>query len=123
MMADGRPDDLVRDPKRSFPSFIGAATILDMVNSTTGIQGFLGDKNGDAKPRIHCPLLAFLGTRDDVGGEATLELLKSSIQRQSSGPSRVDTVMIQHPDHMYTGWEVQVAETIAKWAANIGGQR
>lgn len=118
MMADGRPDDLVRDPKRSFPSFISAATMLDMVNSPSESRDFWGTQMATANPgiaHIHCPLLAFFGTRDDVGGEATLELLKSSIRRQSSGPSRVDTTMIQHADHMYTGEEVQVAEAIAKW--------
>ncbi|HEY3042358.1 MAG TPA: hypothetical protein VGJ66_26750, partial [Pyrinomonadaceae bacterium] len=50
---------------------------------------------------------------------ADLKLLKSSIQRQSSGPSRVETVMIQNADHMYTGEEAQVAQTIAKWADTL----
>jgi alpha/beta superfamily hydrolase len=48
-----------------------------------------------------------------------LNLLKSCIQRQSSGPSRVDTVMIQDADHMYHGEEAQVAQTIAKWADTL----
>lgn len=46
-------------------------------------------------------------------------MLKSSIQRQSSGPGRVNTVMIQNADHMYVGEEAQVAETIAKWADTL----
>lgn len=122
MMAEGRPDDLVRDPKRSFPSFISAATMLDTVNSPPEFKDFFGTQTQTKNPgvtRIRCPLLAFLGARDDVGTEATLKLLKSSIQRQSSGPSRVDTVMIQNTDHMYTGEEAQVAQTIAKWADTL----
>ena len=43
--------------------------------------------------------------------------LKSSVKRQSTGPSRVDTVMIRGADHMYAGEEAQVAETIARWAS------
>src|SRR5215831_10419801 len=65
------------------------------------------------------PLLAFFGTRGDVGNEADLELLKSSIKRQPSGPRRVDTVMIRGADHMYAGEEEQVAETIANWADTL----
>ncbi len=122
MMAEGRPDDLVRDPKRSFPSFISAATMLDMVNSPPEFKDFFGTRTETKDPRvtrIRCPLLAFFGTRGDVGTEATLKLLKSSIQRQSSGPSRVETVMIRGADHMYAGEEAQVAETIAKWADTL----
>lgn len=122
MMAEGRGDDLVRDPKRSFPSFISAATMLDIVNSPPEFKDFFGTRTETKNPgvtRIHCPLLAFYGTKGDVGTEADLELLKSCIQRQSSGPSRVDTVRIRHADHMYTGEEVQVAQTIAQWADRL----
>jgi alpha/beta superfamily hydrolase len=69
--------------------------------------------------RIRCPPLAFFGTRRDVGNEKELALLKASIQRQRSGPSRVDTVMIQDADHMYTGEEEQLAERIAEWAHTL----
>ena len=46
-------------------------------------------------------------------------MLKTSIKRHSRGPSRVDTVMIRHADHMYAGEEAQVAETIAQWADTL----
>ena len=70
-----------------------------------------------AVTRLRCPLLAFFGTREpDVGTEADLELLKSCIQRQPSGPRSVETVMIRGADQMYSGEEEQVARTIATWA-------
>lgn len=120
MMAEGRGDDLVRDPKRSFPSFISAATFLDIANAPPEYRDFFGVQTpSPAVTRIRCPLLAFFGTRGDVGGQADLDLLKSSIARQSSGPSRVDTVMIENADHMYTGEEAQVSEVIAKWADRL----
>lgn len=125
MMAEGRPDDLVKDPQRSFPSFISAGTMLDIVNATPEFKDFWGTQTGTKDPgvaRIRCPLLAFFGTRGDVGGEAELELLKSSVRRQSSGPVRVDTVMIKGADHMYQGEEAQVAETIARWADGLSGR-
>jgi pimeloyl-ACP methyl ester carboxylesterase len=122
MMADGRPDDLVRDPKRSFPSFISAATMLDMVNTPPELKDFYGTRKETRNPgvtRVRCPLLAFYGTKGDVGGVAELEVLKSSIRRQPTGPSRVDTVMIKNADHMYAGEEGQVADVIAEWAAKL----
>jgi pimeloyl-ACP methyl ester carboxylesterase len=120
LMAEGRGDDLVRDPKRSFPSFVSAATFLDIANAPPEFKDFFGvQTSSPAVTRIHCPLLAFFGTRGDVGSQADLELLKSSIQRQSSGPSRMDTVMIENADHMYTGEEAQVAQVIAKWADSL----
>ncbi len=117
LMAAGEGDALVRDPKRSFPSYISAATFLDIANSPPESKDFFGVQiTNPPITRIRCPLLAFFGTRGDVGNEADLELLRSSIKRQPSGPSRVDTVMIRGADHMYAGEEGQVAEAIAKWA-------
>jgi hypothetical protein len=81
--------------------------------------GSLPETKNPGVTRSRCPLLAFFGTRWDVGDAAELELLKSSALRQSSGPSRVNTVMIQNGDHMYTGEEAQVAQTIAQWADDL----
>jgi pimeloyl-ACP methyl ester carboxylesterase len=120
LMTEGQGDALVRDPKRSFPSYISAATFLDIANSPPESKDFFGVQTPNpGVTRIHCPLLAFFGTRGDVGTEADLKLLKTCIQRQSSGPSRVDTLMIRGADHMYEGEEAQVAEAIAKWADTL----
>ncbi len=123
LMAAGEGDALVRDPKRSFPSYISAATLLDIANPPAPeFIDFFGVRNTTTNPpiaRIRCPLLAFFGTRGDIDGEKGLELLKSCIKRQPSGPSRVDTVMIRGADHMYAQEEGQVAETIAKWADTL----
>ncbi|MBI1984333.1 MAG: alpha/beta fold hydrolase [Acidobacteria bacterium] len=120
LMAKGEGDALIRDPRRSFPSYISAATFMDIANSPPEYKDFFGVQTPNpGVTRIRCPLLAFFGTQGDVGTEADLELMKSSIQRQSSGPSRVDTVMIQHADHMYQGEEAQVAQTIAHWADSV----
>lgn len=122
LMAAGEGDALIRDPKRSFPSYISAATFLDIANAPPDLQDFFGVQTQTQHPgvtRIRCPLLAFFGTRGDVGNEEELEVLKSSIKRQPHGPSRVDTVMIQNADHMYTGEEAQVAQIIADWADRL----
>jgi pimeloyl-ACP methyl ester carboxylesterase len=122
LMAAGEGDALIRDLKRSFPSYISAATFLDIVNASPETKDFFGAEKETpiaGVTHISCPLLAFFGTRGDVGNEKDLELLKASIQRQRSGPSRVDTAMIRNADHMYTGEEAQVAQTIADWTESV----
>src|SRR5215831_14955145 len=42
LIALGEGDALVRDPKRSFPSYISAATMLDMANTPPEIKDFFG---------------------------------------------------------------------------------
>src|SRR5215467_2841059 len=117
LVADGQGDDLVRLPNRSFPSYVSAATYLDIARTSTDMLDFFGEHTPNpGVTRIHCPLLAFFGTREsDVGTEADLEVLKASIAHQPKHPS-VTTAMIFGADHMYTGEETQVAQIIATWA-------
>ena len=122
LVANGRGDELLRFPgeHRPYPSYVSAATYSDSATVPPEMMDFYGIRTSNpAVTRIHCPLLAWFGTGDDVGAAKDLDVLKSSTRRQSSGPSRVDTVMIQHADHMYTGQETQVADIIAHWADNL----
>ena len=120
LVADGNGDDLLRLPNRSFPSFVSAATFLDIAKTPPELSDFFGLQTQNAGiTRIRCPILAFFGTRGDVGKEADLDLVTAAIKRQSNGPSRVDTIMIQRADHMYTGEEAQVAQAIADWADRL----
>ena len=118
LVDQGRGDDLLRfpDEHRSYPSFVSAATYLDSETGTPDMGDFYGIKTDHAGiTRVHCPVLVWFGTGDDVGSEKDLEAIKSAIKRQSSSPSRVDTVLIQHADHMYEGQEQQVADTLVAW--------
>jgi pimeloyl-ACP methyl ester carboxylesterase len=120
MMADGQPEDLVKDPKRSFPSFVSAATLLDIINTPPELKDFFGVQTANPGiTRVHCPLLAFFGTNGDVGDEKDLELLKASIKRQRSGPGSVTTALIEGANHMYAGQEDHVAQVIANWAETL----
>jgi pimeloyl-ACP methyl ester carboxylesterase len=121
LVADGRGEDLLRIPNRPFPAFVSAATYLDLARMAPELKDFFGVQTPKpAITRIRCPILAWFGTREpDIGTAADLELLKSSVERQESGPGRVDTVMIQNATHMYTGEEEQVAQTIARWADTL----
>jgi pimeloyl-ACP methyl ester carboxylesterase len=121
LVAAGEGEALIRDPKRSFPSYVSAATFLDIAKSSPEYRDFFGVQPETANPgvtRIRVPLLAFFGERGDVGGERELELLRSTIARRSN-PTRVSTAMIRNADHMYTGEEAQVARVIGDWADRV----
>jgi pimeloyl-ACP methyl ester carboxylesterase len=120
LVDEGAGDDLIRLPKRSFPSYVSAATYLDSIDTSPGYADFFGIRTPNpAVTRVHCPLLAFFGSKGDIATESALKLLKTSVQRLKSGPSRVDTVMVHNADHEYVGEEAQVAQTIASWANTI----
>src|SRR6266849_328947 len=113
LVDEGAGDDLIRLPKRSFPSYVSAATYLDSIDTSPGYADFFGIRTPNpAVTRVHCPLLAFFGSKGDIATESALKLLKASVQRLKSGPSRVDTVMVHNGDHEYVGEEAQVAQTI-----------
>jgi pimeloyl-ACP methyl ester carboxylesterase len=117
LVDEGAGDDLLRLPRRSFPSFVSAKTYLDSVNTPREYKDFFGTKTPDAAiTRVTCPVLAFFGSKDDIGGEKDLALLTSSVRRLPHGPATVDTAMIANGNHEYVGEEAQVAEKIAYWA-------
>jgi pimeloyl-ACP methyl ester carboxylesterase len=116
LVDEGLGEDLLRIPNRPLPSFISAATELDMIHRPQGYADFFGTQTPNPPIlRVSCPLLAFFGTKGDVGGEKELLLLKSSVQRLSRGPRSVKTAIISAGNHEYVGEEVQVAQTIAQW--------
>lgn len=117
LVDDGAGEDLLRLPHRSFACFISAATYLDILNTPREYKDFFGTQSPNpAVMRVTCPILAFFGSEDDVGGEKELTLLKSWVQRLSRGPRRVGTTTIVNGNHEYVGEEAQVAQTIAHWA-------
>ena len=116
LVDEGAGDDLLRLPHRSFPSFVSAVTYLDSVNTPREYKDFFGTQTPDAAiTRVTCPVLAFFGSKDDIGGEKDLALLTSSVRRLPRGPATVDTAMIENGNHEYVGEEAQVAEKIAHW--------
>lgn len=102
LMAGGEGDALIRDPKRNFPSYVSAATFLDIdaVLNDSAARDFFGVQTANAAiTRLRIPLLAFFGTRGDVGGQADLDTIASAVRRRGSGV-RVTTALIHGGDHM-----------------------
>jgi pimeloyl-ACP methyl ester carboxylesterase len=119
-VSDRRGEDLLRLQNPSFPSFISAATFLDDYNTPRDVGDFFGVHTANpAVTRVRCPLLAFFGTRGDVGTDADLRVLKSAVERQTSGPTSVTVTTITNADHMYTGAEEQVARVIVDWIDSV----
>jgi len=116
LVDEGAGEDLIRLPQRSTPSFVSAATELDIANTSRQYKDFFGTQTPDAAiTRVTCPILAFFGSKNDIGGEKDLALLTSSVRRLAHGPARVDTAMVANGNHEYVGEEAQVAEVITQW--------
>lgn len=116
LVDEGDGDDLIRLPNRAYPSFVSAATQLDLANTPRQYKDFFGTQTPDAAiTRVTCPVLAFYGSKDDIGGEKDLALLTSSVRRLAHGPAKVDTAMIANGNHEYVGEEAQVAQVITRW--------
>lgn len=117
LMSENKGEELIKDPKRSFPSYISAATLMDIASTQPEFKDFFGvHTTNPGVSKIQCPILAFYGTHDDVGNETQLELLKASIKKHSKNSISVSTIMIKGADHMYIGEEAQVADVITAWA-------
>jgi pimeloyl-ACP methyl ester carboxylesterase len=119
LVSGGAGDDLLRLPNRSYPSFVSAATYLDIENTPREFGDFFGMTTSNAPvTRINVPILAFFGTRGDVGGEKELGLLGSSVRRLNGGAPAITASMIANGNHEYVGQESQVAGKISEWAEN-----
>jgi pimeloyl-ACP methyl ester carboxylesterase len=112
MVAQGRGRDLL--PWGSVPVSQGTAsaqTYLSLSSLTSLVYGPHG-----AVTRIRCPLLAFYGTNEPhIGTAADLEAMRQSAHAASS----VETALIEGADHLYAGYEAQVAATIARWIGKL----
>lgn len=87
-----------------------------MIQRPREYADFLGTQTENPPiDRVSCPLLAFFGTKDDVGGEKELIVLKSSVEYLSQRPPSVTTTTIHGGNHEYVGEEAQVAQKIAQW--------
>lgn len=109
-------EDLIKDPKRSFPSYISAATFIDIVNQPPEYKDFFGFNYAEpGVKKIECPVLAFFGTDGDGGNEKELESLGAVIKKQPYLKSKITTQVINNADHMYDGEEEQVVDAIIAW--------
>ena len=121
MVAKGQGQNLV--PGRIGPrGGISADTYADFAKIPDDIWDFFGVKSSSPGIRkVHCPLLAWYGSGDDIAKAPELDRLRALIARQPKGPSRVDTAMIDGAGHLYGGYEDKVARTLTDWIGTLPG--
>jgi pimeloyl-ACP methyl ester carboxylesterase len=112
MVAAGHGQDFL-----PVPNFrLSAGTFLDYAQTPDDIYDFYGIEN--TKPavmRVRTPLLAFYGSKEDVGSMADLDRMRALVAKHSGGPVQIETAIIQDGDHDYSGQEAQVAHVLANW--------
>ena len=117
MVASSKGQDFLPDLRLS------AATYVDYAQTPVDFWDFYGTVLTTPNPaiqRIHTPLFAWFGSREE-GAAADLERLKSLIARHGQGPVRVDTRIIENADHDYDGQEPQVASILTAWINRLTG--
>jgi alpha-beta hydrolase superfamily lysophospholipase len=117
MVAAGNGQDFLPDFRLS------AGTFLDYARTPDDIRDFYGiECSKPAVTRVRTPLLAFYGSKNDVGSMADLERLRALMAKHSVGPVRVDTAVVQDGDHDYAGQEAQVASILANWVKALSSK-
>jgi pimeloyl-ACP methyl ester carboxylesterase len=110
MVAAGRAQDFLPNLRLS------AGTFLDYEHTPEDAYDFYGvETAAPAVARVRTPLLAFYGSKGDVGSRADLEHLRALIAKHPGGPARIDTAIVQDAGHDYSGQEAQVALLLANW--------
>lgn len=108
MVAAGRGRDLL--PWGTFGDLALSAQTVAAAATPESFDVFGQEVAAPALGQIRCPLLAFYGTLDEVGGRAELELI-----RRQARAARVDLQMLEGVDHAYTEREAEVGGVIADW--------
>jgi pimeloyl-ACP methyl ester carboxylesterase len=84
--------------------------------ATSGLDVYGLDTPTPLISQVHCPVLALYGTQEAIVGGAD-DLVRA---RAAASPrTRVETVLIEDADHVYTGHETVVAHIIDQWVRAI----
>jgi alpha-beta hydrolase superfamily lysophospholipase len=113
MVAEGRGQYFLPNMRLS------AATFLDFAQRDDTYDFYGIETATPAISRVRTPLLAFYGSKEDVGTAADLQHLRELIAKHPGGPTRIDTAIIEGAEHDYTGKEVEVAELLDRWVREL----
>ena len=115
LVAAGRARDLL--PWGVSPAGAGtvsAETYLERYRPDMDIFG--ADSADSSLARVRCPLLAIYGTDEAwVGSPADF----ATIRARATAAPRVDTLVVEGANHIYTGCEATVGAGIAAWAKEL----
>ena len=112
LVADGRPEQLLRGPDWWIP--LSAQTWLS--TDRFDLDQFGREHPAPPVAQVRCPLLALCGTEEpDTCLAEDLEV----IRRNAIAAPRIECHVIEGADHFYTGHELHVAEVIAMWVDTL----
>ncbi|MGH2355983.1 MAG: alpha/beta hydrolase [Chloroflexota bacterium] len=114
MVAEGRGQHLL--PWGSHRgSTLSAQAVLDRAPANRATYDVFGLYTpSPAVGRVACPILAFYGSRENLGMP---ELER--IRRAATAAPRVDIRIFEGADHAYTGQEQEVASGVAAWLDSV----
>jgi pimeloyl-ACP methyl ester carboxylesterase len=93
---------------------VSAQTYLSL--DRVGFDQFGRSTKHPSLARIDVPIFAIVGSQDvDVCTPADLEV----IRRNATASPRVETHVIEHADHFFTGHAAEVAALVANWVATL----
>lgn len=112
LVAQGRGTELLPWGSYGNGMTLSAQTLLDWAPGNHATLNIFGTATQEpALARIRCPILAFYGTKHDIGTADDLD----RIRHTASASLRVDTHLFEDADHSYTAHEREVGSAIAVW--------
>jgi pimeloyl-ACP methyl ester carboxylesterase len=118
LVAEGRGDELLPPAAGDEPWYrLSAHNVLSRARILSHM--YHSDQGQPYVAAVRCPLLAFFGTSNDIGGTAELETLREN----ALSAARVNIELIEGADHVYTACEPQTAALIAQWVMGLDSQK
>ncbi len=114
MVAEGRGRELVGWPPLGCS--ISAATLVEGEGEFQNIF-FTRDNSPTALSRVRCPMLALYGSEEKTAER--IRIAFETIRRNAVASARVDSIIIEGADHIYSDHEEEVARQIARWSDGL----
>jgi pimeloyl-ACP methyl ester carboxylesterase len=114
MVAEGKGRELVGWPP--YGCSISAATLVEGEGEFQNIF-FTRDGSPPALSRVRCPIFALYGSEEKT--EEQIRIAFETIRRNAAAAARVNTLVVEGADHIYSNREEEVARQIARWSDGL----
>ena len=114
MVSEGKGRELVGWPP--YGCSISAATLVEGEGEFQNIF-FSRDNSPPAVSRVRCPMLALYGSEEKT--EEQIRIALDTIRRNAVTSVRVDTLVIEGANHIYSDREEEAARQIARWSDGL----
>lgn len=114
MVSEGKGRELVGWPR--YGCSMSAATLVEGEGEFQNIF-FTRDDSPPAVSRVRCPMLALYGSEEKTGEQIRIAL--DTIRRNAVAAVRLDILVIEGADHIYSDREEEMAQRIARWSDGL----